>query len=351
MLPDGRRLGAHLPLGGGMVKAVDRAHEIGATALQIFGDNPTAWQRRAAPPKEQPAFRERLTELDIRPVAIHAAYLVNLAGAIADFHERSIDVLAHDLASAPGFAARFVNVHAGSHRGAGPAAGAARIAEGVAAVLARVDDDTDAPMLVVENSAGGGDSMGSTVEELADIAAAISACNVPARRVGFCIDAAHAWGAGYRLSEPAEVDALIERFDALIGLDRLVMIHLNDTRAGLGSRTDRHEHVGAGQIGPDGLRRLLTHPRLGGATYYLETPGMDQGYDAVNVARAFDLAAGRDLDPLPPEAFALRRGGTRSAPADDDAADDAGADLANEGDPTDEDPALATAAAVEPSRA
>ena len=102
MLPDGRRLGAHLPLGGGMVKAVDRAHEIGATALQIFGDNPTAWQRRATPPKDQPAFLERLTELDIRPVAIHAAYLVNLAGAIADFHERSIDVLAHDMASAPG---------------------------------------------------------------------------------------------------------------------------------------------------------------------------------------------------------------------------------------------------------
>ena len=250
------------------------------------------------------------------------------------------------MASAPGFAARFVNVHAGSHRGAGPVAGAARIAEGVSAVLGRVDA-AETPMLVIENSAGGGDTMGSSVEELADIAEAIATCNVPSRRVGFCIDAAHAWGAGYRISEPDEVDALIDRFDALIGLDRLAMVHLNDTRSGLGSRTDRHEHVGAGQIGPEGLRRLLMHPRLGGATYYLETPGMDEGYDAVNVARALELAAGRALDPLPPEAFALRRGGARSAPADDDASEDPAADADLPGG----DPSIDPAAAVEPSRA
>jgi deoxyribonuclease-4 len=326
MLPDGRRLGAHLPLGGGMLKAVERAHEIGATALQIFGDNPTAWRRRAAPPKEQPAFRERLRELDIAPVAIHAAYLVNLAGSIADFHERSIAVLEHDLASAPGFGARFVNVHTGSHRGAGVAAGNDRIADGVARVIASSDDTPEAAMLVLENSAGGGDTMGSTIEEQAQVADAIAARGVPSHRVAFCIDSAHAWGAGYRLSEPDEVDALVARFDELIGLDRLVMVHLNDTRSGLGSRTDRHEHIGAGQIGPAGLRRLLTHPRLGRAAFYLETPGMDDGYDAVNIARALDLAAGRDLAPLPPEAFELRRDRSRVAPAhagppDDDAPD------------------------------
>jgi deoxyribonuclease-4 len=332
MLPDGRRIGAHLPLGGGMVKAVERAHEIGATALQIFGDNPTAWRRRAAPPKEQPAFRARLRELDIGPVAIHAAYLVNLAGFHADFHERSVGVLTHDLETASGFGARFVNVHAGSHLGAGRAAGAARIADGLAAALASADrtppaedggaaaDEAGPPaMLVIENSAGGGDSMGSSVEEIAEIADAIAARGIGPSQVGFCIDAAHAWGAGYRVSEPDEVDALIDRFDALLGLDRLVMVHLNDTRSGFGSRTDRHEHVGAGQIGAEGLRRLLVHPRLGGVTYYLETPGMDDGYDAVNVARALDVAAGRTLAPLPPEAFELRRDRARVAPGPDEA--------------------------------
>jgi deoxyribonuclease-4 len=308
-----------------MVKAVDRAHAIGAMALQIFGDNPTAWRRRAAPLKEQPAFRARLHELDIGPVAIHAAYLVNLAGWQADFYERSIGVLAHDVAGAPGFGARFVNVHAGSHRGAGPAAGAAQIADGIARVLAEADHGSDTPMLVIENSAGGGDSMGSTVEALADMAGAIAARGVEREQVGFCVDAAHAWGAGYRISVPDEVDALVERFDQLIGVDRLVMVHLNDTRSGLGSRTDQHEHVGAGQIGPDGLRRLLTHPSLAATTFYLETPGMDEGYDAVNVARALDLAAGRPLEALPPEAFELSRDRARAAPApDEQVADDDG---------------------------
>jgi deoxyribonuclease IV len=333
MLPDGRRLGAHLPLGGGMVKAVDRAHEIGATALQIFGDNPTAWRRRTAPPKEQPAFRERLRELDIGPIAIHAAYLVNLAGWQADFFERSVEVLLHDVESAPGFAARFVNVHAGSHRSAGRAAGAAHIAEGIGRVLAETADGADAPTIVIENSSGGGDTMGSTVEELAEIADAIGDRGIEPGRVGFCIDAAHAWGAGYEISQPDEVDALVDRFDDRIGLDRLAMVHLNDTRSGLGSRTDRHEHVGSGQIGPDGLRRLLLHPRLGHVTYYLETPGMEEGYDAVNVARALDLAAGRALDPLPPEAFELRRGGGRSAPADGPEDEDDDEQVLDDADP------------------
>jgi deoxyribonuclease-4 len=340
MLPDGRRLGAHLPLGGGMVKAVDRAHAIGATALQIFGDNPTAWRRRTEPPKEQPAFRDRLRELDIGPVAIHAAYLVNLAGRQADFFERSVEVLKHDVESAPGFGARYVNVHAGSHRGSGRAAGAEQIAAGIERVLAETSDGADAPMIVLENSAGGGDTMGSTIEEIAEIADRIGDRGIEPGRVGFCVDAAHAWGAGYDLSRPDEVDAYVDRFDDLIGLDRLVMVHLNDTRSGLGSRTDRHEHIGAGNVGADGLRRLLIQPRLGRATYYLETPGMEDGYDAVNMARALDLAAGRPLDPLPPEAFELRRGG-RSAPSDAPDDDDPGADDDEAADPAAADPATA----------
>jgi deoxyribonuclease-4 len=301
-----------------MVRAVDRAHEIGADALQIFGDNPTAWRRRAAPPREQPAFRERLIEHDIRPVAIHASYLVNLAGTEHDYVERSIEVLANDLRSAPGFAATFVNVHTGSHRGAGVAAGTEQIATSVGRVLAESDDGPDAAILVLENSAGGGFGIGATVEELADIAEAIAAHGVPERRVGFCLDTAHAWGAGYRLSDPDATDALLEAFDARIGVGRLRMVHLNDTKSGLGSRTDRHEHVGAGKIGEAGMAHILRHPSLAKATYYLETPGMEEGYDAINIARAIALAEGRPLDPLPPEALTLGRSDrARSGPEPD----------------------------------
>jgi deoxyribonuclease-4 len=315
MLPDGRRLGAHLPLGGGMVKAVDRAHEIGARAIQVFADNPTAWRRRQEPPAEGAAFRARLAEFDIGPVAVHASYLVNLAGPEEDFFGRSVTVLASDLRAAPGFLGRFVNVHVGSHRGSGAEAGTARLADGLALVLAEMDDGPDAAMVVLENAAGSGFGLGMDVDELAAIAEAAAVRGLPARRIGFCLDTAHAWAAGIDLSEPEAIDAFLADFDARIGLERLVMLHFNDSKSERGSRLDRHEHLGAGRIGVAGLRHLLRHPGLAHATYYLETPGMDEGYDAINVGRAYDIAAGRPLDDLPPEAMTLRGSRARTGPA------------------------------------
>lgn len=318
MLPDGRRLGAHFPLGHGMVKAVDRAAAIGATAMQIFTDNPTAWRRRTAPPAELPEFVERLTVHDIGPVAIHAAYLVNLAGPDPDLFERSIEVLAIDLRGASSFGARFVNVHIGSHRGAGVPAGIERVADGVARALAAADPvgAEAAPMLVLENSAGSGWGLGVDIDELAAIADAIEARGVPAGRVGFCLDTAHAWGAGVDIGEPDAIDAFLTEFDARIGRQRLVMVHLNDSRVERGSRMDRHEHLAAGQISARGFTHLLRHPWLAHATYILETPGMDVGYDAINLARARALVAGEPLDDLPPEAFDLQASSTaRTGPA------------------------------------
>ncbi len=314
MLPDGRRLGAHLPLGNGMVKAAERAQTIGATALQIFGDNPTAWRRRTDPPGEQAAFRERIAAFGIGPVAVHAAYLVNLAGPDPDFFERSVAVLAQELRSAPGFGARFVNVHTGSHRDTGVAVGIARLADGVVRVLDEVPGGPDAATLVLENSAGGGFGVGSTIEELADIAEAVARRGIAASRVAFCLDVAHLWAAGYRLSDPSETDALVHAFDRRIGLDRLALIHLNDSKTAVGSRLDRHEHIGAGGIGEVGMARLLTHPRLRHVAYILETPGMDEGYDAVNMESARALARGLPLEPLPPEAMNLRGSRARTAP-------------------------------------
>jgi len=317
MPPDGRRLGAHLPLGLGMVKAVERASEIGANAIQVFADNPTAWRRRAEPPKELPAFQQRLAELAIAPVAIHASYLVNLAGPDEGFYSGSVDVLANELRVAPGFRARFVNAHVGSHRGSGVRTGTERLAEGLRLTLAEVDDAPDAAMVVLENSAGGGFGLGVDVAELAGIAEAAAARGVPDARLGFCLDADHAWGAGIDLAHPDATDAFLDDFDARIGLGRLVMVHLNDSKAERGSHLDRHEHLGAGRIGPAGLGHLLRHPRLTHAAYYLETPGMDEGYDAINMARARDLLAGRPLAPLPPEAMELRGSRARTAPAED----------------------------------
>jgi deoxyribonuclease IV len=316
MQPDGRRVGAHLPLGTGMVRAADRAHEIGADCLQVFADNPTAWRRRAEPPTELVAFRERLGAYDIRPVALHAAYLVNLAGPDPAFFAASVDLLAGELEVAPTFGASLVNVHIGSHRGTSVDEGVERVADGVAATFERVAPRPDPVRLVLENSAGSGWGLGVDIHELAAIATAIDARGVPRDRVGFCLDTAHAWGAGIDVGSPAAVDAFLADFDARIGLDRLALVHVNDSRSALGSRLDRHEHVGAGRIGADGLGHLVRHPALARAAFVVETPGMDEGFDAVNVGRVRDLLAGRPLPALPPEAFDLRGSArARTAPA------------------------------------
>jgi deoxyribonuclease-4 len=330
MLPDGRRLGAHLQVGEGMVKAADRAAEIGATALQIFGDNPTAWKRRAEPAAEQAAFRARLSEHGVVPLVIHASYLINLAGPDPEFFERSVALLAAELRDAPGLGARYVNVHIGSHRGTGVEAGVERLADGIAQALAAADgansntgasadeaartDGTDrAATILLENSSGGGWGLGVNVPELAAVAESMERRGVPRDRVGFCLDTAHAWGAGHDLSDPDAIDALLIDFDAQIGLHRLPIVHLNDSKSALGSRMDRHQHVGAGQIGEAGMAHLLRHPLLAHAAYVLETPGMDEGYDAINVARAVALALGEPLAPLPPGALTLRGSRSRSS--------------------------------------
>lgn len=306
-----------------MVRAVERAAAIGADALQVFVDNPTAWKRRTEPPAELPAFRERLAALCIGPIAVHASYLVNLAGPAEDLFERSVALLAHELAAAPDYGARFVNVHVGSHKGSGVEAGVARVADGVARVLASIPADAEtpagspgAPLLVLENSAGSGDGIGASLEELEAIFEAVAVHGIAGSRLGLCLDTAHLWAAGHDTATAESVDALVEALGARIGLERLVMIHLNDSKATRGSRLDRHEHLGAGEMGGGaGLARLLTHPALAHVAYFLETPGMDQGYDAVNMERARSLAAGLPLEPLPPEAFELRGARSRTPAA------------------------------------
>lgn len=292
----------------GLVKAARRARQIGATALQIFSDNPTAWRRRPEPPADAAAFVAYAVANGIAPISIHASYLINLAGTAEPFASQSREGLIHELRRAPLYGATIVNTHIGSHRGEGHQTGVRRIAENVNAVLASTPAETT---LVLENSAGGGDNIGSRVEELAEILGAVEPAL--ADRLAFCLDTAHLWGAGYDLSSPEGATAVLDRFEALIGMDRLRLIHLNDSRSELGSRSDRHEHVGAGRIGPPGLGAILRDARLPAQTaVMLETPGADDGYDAVNMRRALLLYQGAETLPqLPPRAFKLTRRSTR----------------------------------------
>ena len=182
------------------------------------------------------------------------------------------------------------------------------MSESAAAALA---DSPGGATLVLENSAGGGGTLGTTIEELATI---LDGVGVHAARLGFCLDTAHLWGAGHDVATAEGMLAIVDRFAELIGLDRLRLVHLNDSKSLRGSRADRHEHLGAGRIGHAGLGALLRDPRLRRTAFILETPGEDEGYDAVNVRRARLLFGGAEALPeLPARAFHLNRRSSRGA--------------------------------------
>ncbi len=311
--PDGApAVGLHLGVAQGLLKAARRSRQIGARALQIFSDNPTAWRRRPDIPADADAFIMYCEREGLRSISIHASYLINLAGTAEPFATQSRAGLIHEVQHAPRYGAGMVNTHIGSHRGLGHAAGVQRVIESVREVL----DATPATVrLVLENSAGGGDSIGSNLEDLTEILDGVG--DHPHRdRLGFCLDTAHLWGAGYDVSGAEGAGSVADRFGELIGLERLSMIHLNDSRSALGSRSDRHEHIGAGLIGPSGLGAFLRDPRLAGTTFIMETPGADEGWDAVNLRRARDLWRGATVLPtLPPKAFHTNRRSTRAAAA------------------------------------
>lgn len=316
----GRLIGPHLPLAAGLLKAADRAREIGATAIQVFTDNPTAWRRRQEPPQALAEFRARLADSGIGPIAVHAPYLINLCGGNEDFWHKSIETVATELRVGAQYGATFVVMHIGSHRGLERDEGIRRLVTGMGHALAETSDpggrdvSLPLPMLVLENAPGSGDGIGSSIEDLADIVSAAAAAGLPMDQIGVCLDTAHLWGAGYEISRVAGVEALVSRIDQILGRERVVMLHLNDSRTTIGSHLDRHEHIGAGQIGADGISELLNEPWLATLPTFLETPGMDTGYDKVNLDRVRMLLAAEKLPDLPPEAFAVRGSRTRTPP-------------------------------------
>jgi deoxyribonuclease IV len=317
---DGRLIGPHLPLGQGLLKAADRAKQIGATTVQVFTDNPTAWRRRHQLPKALPEFRARLKAADIDHLAVHAPYLINLCGGNDDFWEKSIVTVANELTVGAQYGASFVVMHIGSHRGFGREQGIDRFVRGLRRAFALADQTASErnghqlPMLLLENAPGTGDGIGASIEDLADIIGAAAQGGLTIERIGICLDTAHLWGAGYDIATQDGVEDLTARIDEIIGREHVRALHLNDSRTPLGSRLDRHEHIGAGQMGEHGMSEVLHHPWLRTLPTYLETPGMDSGYDAINLDRARMVIHGEELPRLPPAAFALHGSRTRTAP-------------------------------------
>ena len=232
-------MGIHLGVATGLMKAARRARQIGATALQIFSDNPTAWRRRPEPPARAPDFVAYLAAHDIAPVAIHSSYLINLAGSAEPFASQSRAGLLYEMQRAPAYGARYVNTHIGSHRGGGREAGIRRIVDNVNAVLAESPEHVT---LVLENSSGGGDNIGTRIEDLAAILEDIDPSLVS--RLAFCLDTAHLWGAGHDIATAAGAIQQLDRFEALIAHRGLLVLG-----CGLGGGVGELGGGGRGQRG------------------------------------------------------------------------------------------------------
>ncbi len=276
-------VGAHCS--GGVKRALDRAAEIGADAVQLFVQSPRRWHFPEHQPADIERFRERRREIGLGPggVLVHALYLVNLASPNDEVYERSVSVMRSTMTAACAIEADAVVVHVGSHLGAGFEAGLARA---VPALEQVVELCSDATWLLVENSAGAGGTIGRSIDELAAIVDRLG--RHP--RLGICLDTCHLWVSGYDVTDAGAVDRLLDEVDAGIGLDRVRTLHVNDALDGLGSNRDRHANIGDGRLG-DRLAVILGHPAVRGLPAVLEVPGPDNhGADAAEVAKLKALA-------------------------------------------------------------
>jgi len=260
------RLGRHMPLHANAVKATEIARNIGCNAIQIFASNPTGWRPPAGDGASSVLFAQAARLNELYPVVIHAPYLINLASPDDSIWEKSAALLQWTLQRGALLGANYVVFHTGSHRGSGVEAGIARIAEAIIRILPETPPEV---MLLLENDVGAGNSLGYSFEQLG---AVIDLLPEYRERLGICIDTAHLWGAGYDISNAGTTRQMLEQFDRIIGLDRLKVIHLNDTELALGSHRDVHARLGEGIIGEEGLRVLLCEPRLAHTTVILETP-------------------------------------------------------------------------------
>jgi deoxyribonuclease IV len=260
------RLGAHMSVAGGLPRAVERAIVHRCAALQIFSKNASQWKGRPLPAAEIREFRGRVKASGIAPVVSHASYLINLATTDRALRAQSLAAMGDELDRAEALGLLGVVLHPGCYTAGNEADGLDLIAEGLLQLLAeRRRGNT---MVLLEQTAGQGTSLGSTFEQLASIIGKMN----DHKRVGVCLDTCHLLAAGYDLCSPDGYAATFKQFERLVGFDRLKAFHMNDSKKPLGSRVDRHAHIGEGFVGLDAFRRIVNDPRFRDLPMLLETP-------------------------------------------------------------------------------
>jgi len=270
------RFGFHISIAGGFSKIVERALLRGCETIQFFSRNPRGWKYSPLNKKEVEEFRSSVRSSTLFPVFLHMPYLPNIASFKSKFYKRSIRSIATDLHRAELLGAQYLIVHIG-HRMESPEDQAIEaVSQGIDQAFERVKNEV---ILLLENTAGQGTEIGSSFDQIKKIIEGVH----DHQRMGVCLDTAHTFEAGYDLSNKDGIDRTLEKFDQTIRLKRLHLLHLNDSKTPLGSRKDRHWHIGEGYIGLEGFRNLVNHPLLNHLPGIMETPRKDTVEDLKNM--------------------------------------------------------------------
>jgi deoxyribonuclease-4 len=274
-----RRIGIHLSTAGGVFRAAERAHEIGANTFQIFSSSPRMWRAMRLDPSHCEQMRRLRKEYDCAPLVIHTSYLVNLCGQTELFREKSIVAFRGEVERALALGAEYLVLHPGSWKGLTREEGLRRAAESIARAVDGVRfDDCDFRVLI-ENTAGAEFSLGGSFEQVAELIERLR----PVVPVGACLDTCHCHVAGYDLVSAEGYEETVERVRDSVGLETVRVWHMNDAKAVRGSRLDRHQHIGNGTMGLEPFRRLLNDPRFAHCAFIAETPVDEPEDDRRNV--------------------------------------------------------------------
>lgn len=257
--------GTHASASGGVDKALQRAVDVGATSCQIFAKNERQWNAKPLDPAVVERFHEERERTGIRQMAVHDSYLINLASPKEDIHEKSMAAFQDELERCQILDIRNLVTHPGAHTGSGVDEGIRTFAESLNRLFDALPDNTTITCL--ETTAGQGTTLGRSFEEIAAIIDLVE----DKARVGVCFDTCHAFAAGYDIRTIEGVTSVLDEFDRIVGIDKLRVLHLNDSKNPLGSNKDRHDHIGEGMIGIEGFRGIVNDPRLAGLPGILET--------------------------------------------------------------------------------
>jgi deoxyribonuclease-4 len=295
-------LGAHMSIGGGIHAAIERACSIKCTAMQMFVKNNMQWFARPLTLGEIRAFLDHTQRAELVSVFAHANYLINLAATNPQFHANSIRALSEELIRADQLEIPFLVVHPGAHLGVGEEFGLRKIVSSIDEVFARLPGLKT--KIALETTAGQGSCLGHTFAQIAFI---ISNVREP-ERIRVCLDTAHVFAAGYDMTDAIAMKKMFAEFDRVIGRDRLAAIHMNDSKTPSGSRVDRHEHIGKGQIGLAAFRFIMNEPRFRNIPKVLETPkGKELREDVANM-RTLRRLIGTGSDRAVPRAHLPKNG-------------------------------------------